>query len=185
MEENKKSPVKYLLVKLAIFLVLAVLIFIFKDQAIANLRNFIGTLMIVYGVEAIVFELIFYRKVFFHQNKNYLGFIEIVLGTTLLIFDMDFQTVCVIWATWSIVRESYEIKEIVTETNSIPLAILSGVETLAVIVLSVMLIINANEEHAVLHSYLLIVELILTPLIPLLNEIIIQSHQKVKNTEEK
>ena len=178
MEDHKFSTFKYLLIKLAIFLVFAVLIIIFTHDIVSNLRIFIGMLMVVYGVEAIIFDLIFNRKGFFHQGRNYLGFVEIILGITLLATSIDFETTCVIWATWSIIRESYEIKEIITETKCIILAIISAIETVVVIVLSIMLIINATEHHALIHCYLLVAELILTPLIPLLDEIIIHKNKK-------
>ena len=49
------------------------------------------------------------------------------------------------------------------------MAIVSGLESVAVIVLSVMLMIEPGEHHAMIHSYLLVAELILSGLIPVLN----------------
>ena len=173
--ENEQSHVKYYLVKLIIYVALAVSVFIFREHLVEHLKFFIGGLMHLYGLEEILFEIIFRDKHFWHKDKIYLGIIEITFGITLLIinlpYEADYEAVCVVWATWSIVRESFEIKELVTEIKSWTLTILSGAESLAVIVLSVMLILEPTEHHAMIHVYLLLLELVLTPLIPLLDEI--------------
>ena len=89
------------------------------------------------------------------------------------------------WATWSIVRESFEIKELVTEIKSWTLTFLSGAESIAVIVFSVMLILEPGEHHAMIHIYLLLLELLLTPLIPLLDEILLERKHKKELAKEK
>ena len=168
MEE--KFHIKYYFVKLIVSAVLAVLIFVFREQLANYLRFFIGGLVLAYGLEEIAFEVANHRFKFIHQSKTYLGIVEIVLGVTLLALPLDLFAVCIIWATWSIVRESYEIKELINEIKSITLTVISGLESIAVIVLSIMLIAEPGIHHAIIHIYLLLVELILTPLVPLLDE---------------
>ena len=41
-----------------------------------------------------------------------------------------------------------------------------------------MLILKPEEEHALVHMYLLILELLLTPLIPMLDEILLERKHK-------
>ena len=108
---------------------------------------------------------------------------ELILGLTTLIMPLEYSAVCIIWATWSIVRESHEIKELVTEIVSVPLTIISGLESIAVIVLSIMLIAEPTHHHAMIHIYLLLAELILTPLVPMLDEYF--ESKKHKANEEK
>ena len=169
--EKEQSHIKYYLVKLIIYVALAVCVFIFREKLVEHLKYFIGGLMLLYGLEEILFEIVFRDKHFWHKDKIYLGIIEITFGITLLVinlpYEADYEAVCVVWATWSIVRESFEIKELVTEIKSWTLTIISGIESIAVIVLSVMLILNPGEEDAMIHMYLLLLELLLTPLIPL------------------
>ena len=88
---------------------------------------------------------------------------------TTLCFIEEYATVCVIWAVWSILRESIELQEIVEGELHPVLGVVSGLESVAVIVLSVMLMIEPGEHHAMIHSYLLCVELVLSAVIPLLN----------------
>lgn len=176
MEE--KSHVKYFLIKLIVFVILGVVVFVFRETFVEHLKYFIGGLMLLYAVEEILFEIIYSRKHFFHKEKVYLGLIELILGLVLLIANVSYESVCIIWAVWSILRESYEIKEIIAELKCWVPRILSGVESIAVIVFSVMLILEPGEHHAMIHLYLLLVELVLTPLVPLLDELIYEKTHK-------
>ena len=181
---EEKSHIKYLFVKLAIFVVLAICVFIFREQLIEHLKYFIGGLMLLYGVEEVLFEVVFHGKNFWKCEKTYLGLVELILGTTLFFFPLEanpeevVKMTCVIWAAWSIIREAFEIRELVVEIKSVVLTIVSGIESIAVIVLSVMLILEPGEHHAMIHLYLLLAELVLTPLVPLLDEVIEERKQK-------
>lgn len=175
---EEKSHIKYFVVKLCLYFVLSLLIFIFRHPLVENLNLFIGGIMALYGVEEVLFEVIYYGKKFWKQEKVYLGLVELILGLVLLLSPLSIEATCIIWATWSIVREAFEIKELVLEVKSITLTILSGLESVAVIVLSVMLILEPGEHHAMVHLYLLLAELVLNPLIPLLDELFEEKHIK-------
>lgn len=176
----EKPHLRYHFFKLIVCVVLTVLVFIFREQLVQlnHLKFFIGALMVAYGLDEIAFEAYCHKLKFIHAHKTYLGIIELVLGATMLFLNLDYEAVCIIWATWSIVRESYEIKELVTEIKSITLTIVSGIESVAVIVLSIMLIAEPGEHHALIHIYLLLAELVLNPLIPLLDEFIEKKKQE-------
>lgn len=180
MKQRTVYHIRYNYIKLAIYFTLAVLILVFKDPLIEHLKYFIGGLMIMYALEEVLFELIFSRHHFFHQNKVYLGFIELLLGLLLVIVNISYEGTCIIWATWSLLRETHEVEEILSELQTLPAKILSGVESLVIIVFSVMLIIEPTEHHAMIHLYLLLVELIVAPLTPLVDETIIKAKLKAK-----
>ena len=175
---EEKSHVKYYLVKLGVFAVLAILVFIFREPLVENLKYFIGGLMLLYGLEEILFEVIYSRHHILHQSKIYLGFIELLLGTVMLSVPMAYEPVCIIWATWSILREAYEIKEVFCELKCLAPRILSATESAVIIVFSIMLIIEPGEHHAMIHLYLLLAELIISPLTPLLDEILVKRKEK-------
>lgn len=191
MEEKEQSHIKYYFIKLIVYVALAICVFIFRERLVEHLKYFIGGLMTLYGVEEILFEIVFRDKHFWHKDKIYLGIIELVFGVALLCLDLHDNAeetlirTCLIWATWSIVRESFEIKELVTEIKSWTLTIISGIESIAVIVLSVMLILEPHEHHALTHIYLLLFELVLTPLIPMLDEIMLERKHKKQEAEAK
>lgn len=169
---NEKNCIKYNLIKLGVYLALAVLVFIFRETLVENLKYFIGGLMILYAVEEILFIVLHHIHHIFHEDKVYLGFIELVLGVVLMFVNISVEGVCIMWATWSILRESYEIKEIACELKNIAPKILSGVESVVIIVFSILLLIEPGEHHAMIHLYLLLAELVIAPLTPLLDELI-------------
>lgn len=162
--------------KLACFVAGAVALFIFKGYFVENLRWFIGGLMALYGLLGIA-ELVLEKKKPIYDGHGFLFyFIEIFMGATVLIFVKEYSTVCVIWAVWSIFRESVELKEIIDGELHLLLAIVSAIESLAVIVLSVMLITEPGEHHAMIHTYLLCIELILTSSLPMFNHYVFKKH---------
>ena len=175
---NEKNSIKYNLIKLGVYVVLAVLIFIFREQLVEHLKYFIGGLMILYAVEEILFIIIHHVHHILHEDKVYLGFIELLLGIVLMCVNLSYESVCIIWATWSILRESYEIKEIACELKHIVPKIISGVESLVIIIFSILLIIEPGEHHAMIHLYLLLAELVIAPLTPLLDELLMKKKKE-------
>ena len=181
--EKQKPHVIYHLVKLGVFTALAVLVFLFREWMVEHLRYFIGSLMLLYASEEVLFDMLFERHHIFHAGKIYLALAETILGVTLFVAPLSIEVTCIIWATWSILRECQEIKEIIIYLKHILPRILSGVESIAAIVLSVMLIVEPGEHHAMIHIYLLLFELVLNPLVPLLDELF--EKRKEKKEEEK
>ena len=96
---------------------------------------------------------------------------------TLILANISFESVCIIWATWSILRECIEIKESVIEIKNLPISIISGIESIVIIVFSVILIVNPTEHHALIHTFLLAAELILNPLVFLVDEFYKTKHE--------
>ena len=182
----EKPHLRYHFFKLIVCVILTVVVFIFREQLVHlnHLKFFIGALMVAYGLDEIAFEAYCHKLHFIHEHKTYLGLVELVLGLTMLFLTLDYEAVCIIWATWSIVRESYEIKELVTEIKSITLTIVSGIESIAVIILSIMLIAEPGEHHALIHIYLLMIEFVLNPLIPLLDELIEKKKLELKDKKD-
>ena len=155
--------------RLICFVVCAVLLLVFNELFLHNLRWFIGGLIVLYGSLGILALLLAKVKPIY-EGQGFLFFaVEILLGLITLCFIKEYATVCVIWAVWSIIRESVELEEIVARELHPALAVVSGLESIAVIVLSVLLMIEPGEHHAMIHSYLLVVNLILTSLIPIIN----------------
>ena len=170
--------------KLVCFVAGSVLLFVFKDFFVDNLRWFIGGLMVLYGALG-VFNLILEKaKPIYDGNGFLFYFIEILMGSTILILIKEFSTVCIIWAVWSIFRESVELKEILDGELHTALAVLSAIESVAVIVLSIMLITEPGTHHALIHTYLLCVELVLVSSIPIFNHYVLKKHKNGGNEHE-
>ena len=185
--KDLSSHIRYSAIKLAVFLTMAVFIFIFREPFVENLRYFIGTMMVIYGLEEVIYEIYYFGKGFWKRERIFLGFLEILFGSVLLFSNLSIEKVCMIWASWSIIKQAFEIRELVVVIKSWTLTIISGIESIAIIVLSVMLIYDPGEHHAMIHLYLLLVELFLTPVVPLIDQILEKKEEdknKEKNEEE-
>ena len=165
--------------KLVCFLIGAVLVFIFSLFFVENLRWFIGGLIVLYGVLGILALALEKKKPIYEEHEFLFSAIEILIGLTLIVFIKEYSTICVVWAVWSILRESLELEEIVAGELHPVLAVISGIESIAVIVLSITLMMEPGENHAMIHTYFLCVELILNSAIPILNHKLPGKHQKV------
>ena len=162
--------------KLICFVTGAALILVFRDFFVDSLRWFIGGLMVLYGLLGVAEVVLEKIRPIYNGNGFLFYCVEILLGLTTLIFVKEYSTVCIIWAVWSILRESVELKEIISGELHLALAIVSGIESAAVIVLSIMLITEPTAHHALIHTYLLCVELLLASSVPMLNRYVFKHH---------
>lgn len=182
MNKEKKELI-YFSIKLAVFAILAIVTFLFRFNHVENLSYFIGALMTFYGVETFVQLIVFEKWKFFKAHKAYQGLIEVMFGIVVLCTNLPFSTVCIIWATWAIIREGTELYEVVTELKNWTPRVVSAVESIVAIVFSIFLIIEPGEHHALTHMYLLVVELTLAALVPLGDLLITHLKEKRKNKE--
>ena len=169
--------------KLAFYVIGAILLFIFREFFVANLRWFIGGLMMMYGSLAILEIALEKVKPIYDGHGFLFNLIEAILGLVILLLIKEYATVCVIWAVWSIFRESIELREILAKKLHTILAIVSFLESIAVIVLSILLMMEPGEHHALIHSYLLCIELVLTASIPILNSFMFEKENKDESLE--
>ena len=169
--------------RLICFLIGSVLLFIFREFFVEHLRFFIGGLMIVYGMLGITEMILEKVKPIYIEHEFLFNLLEILIGLVVLIFLNDYHTICVVWAMWSILRESLEIRVILVGKLHSAFAIVNGIESLAVIVLSILLMMEPGEHHALIHSYLLCVELVLTGLVPIINEFMLKNNNESTSRE--
>lgn len=161
--------------KLGLFFIGMIFLLAFLDFFINHLRFFIGTLMVIYGSLEIIELAIEKVKPIYNGNGFIFGLLELLIGLVVIIFISNDHSILVIWAMWSIFRETIEIKIIINGKLHSVLAIISSVESIVVILLSLLLLIEPNIEHAIIHSYLLCAELILAGSIPVLNEFMLDN----------
>ena len=98
--------------RLICFAIGAVLILLFREFFVENLRWFIGGLIVLYGVLGILALALEKVKPIYDGHGFLFYAVEILIGLTLLLFIKEYATVCVTWAVWSILRESIELREI-------------------------------------------------------------------------
>ena len=175
-------------------LTILVLVFISSLAEIEVLRYFIGSLMIFYGAEEIIYA-IFKHEKHYSTNSLYWNIVEILIGFTLIVFveageiELTYAVVCVSWAIWSILRETRELVEATEELKETKLlvckivAIINILESLTVIALSLTMLIEPGEHHAKIHLYLLAVELFTKMLFPIIKYIAERLEEKKINAE--
>ena len=181
-------------VKFISFIIWGILVFIFKDKIAAHeetdpqLSFLVASLMFAYSIFDIA-DLIEKKKTFKAHTSFFNCLIQIVFGIIILadpLIRNNYQTVCIIWAVWSICREGQELAEDLERFKEHIPAYLNVVESVIVLVLSFMLIANPHPEHAKLHLILLGFELILGVLFPHIDYFFIKKHEeKEKALEQK
>lgn len=154
----------YRLVRLVLLVTIAILIGVFSHELLEYLHFLVGGVMLLYGAEGIFFPIHQKRKFCIKEYQFYLGLIELLLGIIMMSIIRDFNTICVVWGTWTIVRESYELYETGHKFMHRFPAIFSLALSIIEIVFSILLIVYASEHHALTHVYLLIPELIINGL---------------------
>ncbi|MBR4768563.1 MAG: hypothetical protein IK088_06265 [Lachnospiraceae bacterium] len=158
--------------RMILYVTIAVLIFIFPDFFALHAAFTVGGVMILFGLDELISALI--------VRKNLLGdpalissFIAVFGGILMMIFlhrtgDHDeLIKICVIWAVWSISQEGFELAGVIREWKENKAVVISGIESAAVIILSILLVIDP-EEHYRMHITILGIELILKFAFPLL-----------------
>lgn len=164
----------YNYIKFVIFIALAVLLCIYHYEALDSIKYIVSSLMMFFGLEGVVLSIVKNKKKCLRDIWLTLGAAEFLIGITVILGvngDDEFVTVCIVWAVWTILREAVELHEIAKGEVRGLSALISGVESIVAIVFSVMLIITPVPHHAHTHVILLIVELIVTVLVPLIPEI--------------
>ena len=159
-------------IKLAIYLTIGVLLGVYHTYMVEHLKYTLPTIMLLYGLEAVCFAVYYHRNKCYLEQRFYWGLVEMLLAFVIVFAVNDFVTVCIIWAIWAILREANEIREAVTELSNLIPSTIEIVAGLVNVVFSVLLIINPTVQHATVHLYLLIVELVLTSGLPIINHFI-------------
>ena len=161
-EEKRWTGLKvYQIIKTFFYLALAVSLIVMKETWLAQHRYLIGGLMCLYGLEGLVISIIQKEWLKYHF---YQGMIETFLGVVTIIFVDDFETICIMWGVWSIIRESGEIQDaVVSMVNKGP-GLISLILSIVVLLFSAKIIIDPTEEVVLTHFTLLAIELIATAL---------------------
>lgn len=182
---NRSRIISWKIARVAVFTAMAVLIFVFPDFFTNYAAFAVGSVMILFAVDDLV------RIKFMHGNFTVFptginSLVSIFLAVLMMIFLYATGTntehlikVCVIWAVWSVIQQAYEVYEMCEYFREKKLGIVSIVESAAIIVLSVMLLIDP-EEHIRLHMIILGVELLLKNTFLPLYELISRAKQRKK-----
>lgn len=178
----KKSVIVWKITKIILYVTISIFAVIFAEKLIGEGEDgyahfLVGGIMIIYGVEEVVKHLVL-KKSFTKENSLYWGVIDLFLGLLLVLRVRTPETVYVTWAIWSILRETEEIREVVELFKEKIFAFVNLLESLLILVFSVLLIINPTPHHALTHVYLLVMELCVNSIAPFIYYIIIKKREE-------
>ena len=158
-------------VRWLVYVVAGVLMIVYSDGIVHYVPYVVGAIMLVYAAEGI-FDSVHDHKSL--EDARFFDNIILVLLSLIMIIvgNANYSTSCIIWAVWSILREGLELEEIYKFRKIHLTALISSVESVIVIIMSVLLILHPEETHALMHVILLGVELILHTTIPTVNHYI-------------
>jgi len=178
--------------KFVSFVVWGILVFIFKDKIAEHshehfyLAALVASLMFAYSIFDFV-DMLEKKKTLAAHTKLFDCLIQIVFGIVILAvanIREDYETICIIWAVWSICREGEELAEDLERFKEHIPAYLNVIESIIVLVLSFMLIANPHPEHAKLHLILLGFELILGVVFPHVDYFFVKRHASKELAEK-
>ena len=144
---------------------ISILIFVFSNFFIQEIRFLVGGLMLLYGVPGIIIFAVKTRN-FAEHSSFFWCLIETILGFVTIFLLSDYESICVVWGIWSILREAFEIEEAVINLCHLRPGIISIIESAVCSIFSILLVMNPAEHHAMIHAfYILPIELISTSLL--------------------
>ncbi len=144
------------LLKPIIYILTGLLIIIFYEQILSILPYVVGSIMILVNISSIITDI-------FLKEYNHIGYKIgiIMLGIIIItIVSEDFNAICIIWATISIINGGRSLIKSMLGINESILNIFSLFLAIVAIVLSIFLILNP-ENHVATHIILLGIEIIL------------------------
>ena len=166
------------MIKTIIFVLLGIFLLVCSKVALEYLPYTIGFIMTLYAVFKIVGGII-KHNLFKDEHALFEGLILLLFAFVMMFMVKDnFVTVCIIWGTWSILREAAELTEDFERLMQKGPGLLSIIESIIVIVLSVSMIAHPTEHHAHIHIYLLGIELLLEVILPQLYGVWYMKHPK-------
>lgn len=186
---TKGCPMKKAL-KIGYFLfyvLLGVAVIVTREITVHYLPFLVGGSMILYGTEEIL-TAFKHRKIFSEEADAFNGQLQCVIGIFMMISlrgEDCFETVCIIWAVWSILRENKELREIFVRIKKFNPFILNLAESVIAIIFSVMLLSDPGEHHAMVHVILLGIEFIGKVFFPMFDEWIDSLREKSKKKKLK
>ena len=157
-------PKKWFIPKAALYIAAAIVILIFHEEVMPYVGYLVGGVIVAYGLEEAYFAI---------REKEWRELSEAVLqlffAGLLFVTAENIVSVCIIWGSWSIVRELREMTGAILRIRKDLSGIVNILESLVVMVLSTMMILEPTEHHAHTHVILLAIELILEIVFPVVS----------------
>ena len=145
-----------LFIKASLFFVIGVLIFALQHILNENIGLLVGCNLILNGIVYLI-TLLIKKSLKTEYTDIYDALINVVLGlmVCLLIRD-EFDKVCMVWAVWTIARQSKNVYALYSLGERHKwFIIVNAVEAVVITVFSILLMLHTTPEHAATHVLIL------------------------------
>jgi len=165
------------ILKTILYVSAGILIFILHDAFMPYVGYLVGGVVIVYALEEFIIATA--TKTLVYGRGHLIDVItQTAIGVLLILSAEDVIKVCLIWGVWSILRESKELTRALAAVFRKRPGHINAVESVVMIVLSAIMVIEPSAHHAHIHVILLGVELILEVVFEWLNTLYDFSEKK-------
>ena len=170
----------WLIVKSILYSATGILILSLTDTMTEYLGITVGSVVLMYCVNIVVFSII--NKRYFGENAIFFdGLMLAFMSAILFIVKDDLVKVCLVWGVWSIMREGKEMSEAIHAITKGKLRYVNAIEPVIVMVFSFTMIFEPTYKSAHSHLIVLGTELLLEVLFPILNFYVDKAAEKRKN----
>lgn len=154
---------KWQIIKAVLYLLIALCVFVFNKALMPYVGYLVGGVVCLYAVEELAVYAV--KKTLFSDAYHLFdGIAQLLIGIILFIVSNDVIKVCLVWGVWSILRESKEMAEAIKKIPLRKSESINVAESIIIIALSFLMILEPNEDHAFLHIILLGAELVIVVL---------------------
>ena len=148
------------IIRAAAYVAAGLAIIILHKALVAYAGYVVGCIVVLYALEELI-RCALNKSLFKEDGSLFEDIVEIIIGVLLILTASDIIKVCLIWGVWSIIRESREMTGAIRRILKRRPGIINVAESVVVIVMSAMMILEPGEHHATVHMFLLGIELIL------------------------
>ncbi|MCF0116856.1 MAG: hypothetical protein HUJ61_02260 [Bacilli bacterium] len=165
----------YSIIKSILFVGIGISILVIGKKFVEGnyLHLLVGGVMLFFSLE--YFVSLFVLGLDLTSRSSFKAIFEFILGLVVMALlnkPQHFNSVCIIWGTWSILREDDELVECFEMFKKGVPVVINFLESLLVILFSVLMIINPIEHEAIFHTYILGLELILEIVFPIVDDLL-------------
>lgn len=161
---------KWQILKSVLYLISAVFIFIFNEAIMPYVGIAVGAIVCMYAAEELI-VITAQGKFFKDVYHLFDGISQLLIGIIMFLVSGDIVKVCLVWGVWSILRESKEMSEAIDKLSQKKFGIINIIESIVIIALSFVMILEPGERHAHLHVILLGAELVIVVLFYFVEEL--------------
>lgn len=148
----------YNFIQVLVYFIFGIFILIFNKLCLEHIPLIISIVMLLDATDDII---VWSKQGIIKEGTRFFNaLVLIILAIILLLVHNEFERCLIIFAVWMILKEGNEITHCIQRMLRQKPAILDLLESIFIVVMSILLIANPNEHHAYIHIFILGAELV-------------------------